>query len=70
MGSHKKNEKCGKRPYIYDLHREWRWEVLELVTCLRVLLLTFVDRGGGRVIKLMLFCGHHKCKTPKIVIIL
>ena len=28
----------------------------------------FADGGGRRVIKLMLFCGHHKCKTPKLVI--
>ena len=33
LGGHKKEEKCGKRPYIYYIHREWRWEVLKVVTC-------------------------------------
>ena len=37
-GGHKKNEKCGKGPYIYDIHTEWRWEVLKVVMCLWILL--------------------------------
>ena len=48
--------------------------VLKFVTCLQVLLFldlffTFADRGGGvggglGVIKLVIFCGSHKCMTP------
>ena len=33
LGGHKKNEKCGRRPYICEFHTEWRWEVLKVVTC-------------------------------------
>ena len=59
LGCHKKNEKCGKGPYIYDVHKEWRWEVLKVVMCSWILLLIFADGWGGRVIKLMSFCGYH-----------
>ena len=48
--------------------------VLKFVTCLQVLLFldlffTFADGGGGGgsglgVIKLVIFCGSHKCMTP------
>ena len=31
-------------------------------------MLIFANGGGGRVIKLMLFYGHHKCKATKLVI--
>ena len=76
LWGHKKNKKCGKRPYyIYDVHTEWRWEGLKAVTCLWILLflnnnllLIFVDGWVGRVIKLVLLWGHRKCKTPKLVI--
>ena len=34
LGGRKKNEKCVKWSYIYDVHVEWRWEVLKVVTCL------------------------------------
>ena len=27
-----------------------------------------VEGGGMRVIKLVLFCGRHKCMTPKLVV--
>ena len=52
LGCHKKNENCGKRPYIYDVHMEWRWEILKVVMCLWILLLIFADGGGGRVMKM------------------
>ena len=31
-------------------------------------MLIFADEGGGRAIKLMIFCGYHACKTHKLVI--
>ena len=54
---HKKNIKCGK-----GLWRPHGMEVGGLKSsymCLWILLLIFADEGGGRVIKLMYFCGYH-----------
>ena len=59
MGTHKKNEKCGKRPYIYDVRTEWRWKVLKVVACLWILL--FLNNRS-----IVHFCGWRGQEGHKI----
>ena len=75
LGVTKKNEKCGKPPYIHDVHTERGWEVLKVVTCLWILLLlsnrSIVDFCGCRGWEgnnIDAFCGYHKCKITELVI--
>ena len=66
-----------KRPYIYEVeygHMERDLKICHMSADsfffqTEDLLFNFADGGGGtghgRVTKLVIFCGRHKCMTPK-----